>query len=122
MTKRTQITENTYTVGHNNVFVDLGFPEEEATELKIKAYLFHYLLLAVKKELRKNTQAQLAKKLGVSQPLISKIVNDDFDIFSVERIAHLLLKLNYDIYVGVKPASKKNKAQVATLYPLLSPY
>jgi predicted XRE-type DNA-binding protein len=97
------------TQGHQNVFMDLNFTEEEANSLWMKSRFFNFLQKAVDKELTRCTQAQLAKKLGVSQPLVSKIVNDDFSIFSVERIAHLLFKLNYDIFIDFKPKAKSKK-------------
>ena len=52
------MTDDIFTTGSGNVFVDLGFSEEEAAELTIKSCLFTILQGAVRKALETNTQAQ----------------------------------------------------------------
>lgn len=104
--------KNTYTKGSNNIFEDLGFSKEHAAELVMKSYLFDFLQAAVHKELESCNQKELAEKLGVDQPVISKIINDKMSIFSVEKIVQLILKLHYDIRLEMKPSPKGREGQV----------
>src|SRR5271170_4573071 len=91
-----------FTTGSGNVFLDLGFSEEEAAELSIKACLFRKLQQALSES--ELSQAELAKKLGVKQPHVSEISNGKMSGFSTERIAKYLLRLNYDICLDAHPA------------------
>jgi predicted XRE-type DNA-binding protein len=106
------MSEEIFTTGSGNVFVDLGFSEEEAAELTIKSCLFSILQEAIAKALETSTQAQIAKRLGVDQPIISKIQNDRMSGFSVERIASYLLRLNYDISLAAHPAPAERSGRV----------
>ena len=106
------MTKDIFTTGSGNVFVDLGFSEEQAAELTIKSCLFTILQKVVTKTLKKTTQAEIAERLGVDQPIISKIMNDKMTGFSVERIANYLLKLDYDICLEAHPAPATRSARV----------
>lgn len=106
------MSEEIFTTGSGNVFVDLGFSEEEAAELTIKSCLFSILQEAIAKALETSTQAQIAKRLGIDQPIISKIQNDKMSGFSVERIASYLLRLNYDISLAAHPAPAERSGRV----------
>ncbi|MBP7860500.1 XRE family transcriptional regulator [bacterium] len=111
---------NKYTKGSGNIFEDLGFSKEQASELEMKSYLFDFLQNVVNKELESINQSELAKNLGVDQPIISKIINDKMSIFSVEKIIQLILKLHYDIQIEMKPAPRKRQGQVHLLTNLKS--
>ena len=101
------MSEELFTTGSGNIFVDLGFSEEEAAELSIKACLFHKLQEVLSES--KLSQAQLAKKLGVKQPHVSEILTGKMSGFSTERIAKYLLRLNYDICLGAYPSPPGSK-------------
>lgn len=88
-----------------NVFLDLGFREEEATGLKLKSYLLMSLQEAITNS--KKTQAEIAALIGADQPKVSKIMNGKLDEFSIERIAEYMQKLGYDIHISTKPAPKE---------------
>lgn len=92
-----------FTTGSGNVFIDLGFNEEEAVELSMKACLFHKLQDILRKS--KLSQTELANRLGVKQPHVSEIINGRMSGFSTERIAKYLLRLNYNIYLDARPAA-----------------
>lgn len=109
-----------FTTGSGNVFVDLGFSEEEAAELTIKSCLFTILQEAVNKALKTNTQTEIAKRLGVDQPIVSKIINDRMSGFSVERIANYLLRLHYDICLEAHPAPAERLGRVIPIKEALS--
>jgi len=106
------MSDDIFTTGSGNVFVDLGFSEEEAAALTIKSCLFTILQEAVSKALETNTQAQVAQRLGVDQPIISKVPNDRMSGFSVERIASYLLRLHYDISLEAHPAPAERPGRV----------
>jgi predicted XRE-type DNA-binding protein len=106
------MSEDIFTTGSGNIFVDLGFSEEEAAELTIKSCLFTILQKAINKALETNTQAEVAECLGVDQPIISKIMNDRMSGFSVERIANYLLRLHYDICLEAHPAPVERSGRV----------
>jgi len=71
-----------------NVFSDLGFSEEEAQNLKIRADLMIELARLI--EERDLTQAAAAKLLGVTQPRISDLVRGKIDRFSVDTLIRML--------------------------------
>jgi predicted XRE-type DNA-binding protein len=99
-----------FTTGSGNIFIDLGFSEEEAAELSIKACLFRKLQQALRES--ELSQAELAKKLGVKQPHVSEILNGKMSGFSTERIAKYLLRLNYDICLDAHPAPGSSGGRV----------
>ncbi len=104
--------KNKYTKSSGNVFLDMGVSEEEASELTMKSFLFDLLQEAVKKELETCSQKAIAERLGVDQPVISKIINDKMSLFAIERIVHFILKLHYDIHLEVRPASLKRDGKI----------
>lgn len=93
-----------------NVFLDLGFSEEEAAGLKLKTYLFMSLQEAIEKCDKK--QVEIAQILGTDQAKISKILNGKLDEFSIERITEYMQKLGYDIHIGTSPAPSNRKGTV----------
>lgn len=104
--------KNTYKKGSNNIFEDLGFSKEHAAELVFKSSLFDFLQSAVHKELESCDQKELAEKLGVDQPVISKIISDKMSILSIEKIVQLILKLHYDIRLELKPSPKGREGRI----------
>lgn len=88
-----------------NVFLDLGFNEEEAAGLKLKSYLFMSLQEAIANS--KKSQTEIAKLIGADQPKVSKIINGKLDEFSIERITEYMQKLGYDIHISTSPAPKE---------------
>lgn len=93
-----------------NVFLDLGFSEQEAAGLKLKAYLFMSLQDAMQKSGKKQTD--LAKLIGTDQAKVSKILNGKLDEFSIERIADFMQKLGYDIHIGASLAPADRPAKI----------
>ena len=71
-----------------NVFRDLGFSEEEAENLKIRADLMIELTKLI--EDRELTQSAAAKLLGVTQPRISDLMRGKIDRFSVDGLIEML--------------------------------
>lgn len=67
-----------------NVFRDVGFPPEEAENLRLRSEL----MIQVRRilETRKLTQASGAKILGVTQPRISDLVRGRIELFSIDGL------------------------------------
>jgi predicted XRE-type DNA-binding protein len=64
-----------------NVFSDLGFGEDEAENLKIRADLMIELTKLI--EAQKLTQAAAAKLLGVTQPRVSDLTQRSTALASI---------------------------------------
>ncbi len=90
--------------GSGDIFIDLGFSEEEAAELNIHSFLSWAIQDAVRAN--GSRQAIIAKKLGIDQPKVSKIRNGNTDEFSIGRLAGFLLDMGYDIHIGITPQPK----------------
>lgn len=73
-----------------NVFVDLGFSEEEATLLKLRADLMASLRQTI--EARNWTQAQAAAEFGISQPRVSDLMRGKWDKFSLDMLLALVVR------------------------------
>ena len=71
-----------------NVFRDLGFPREEAENLRIRSDLMISLCKLI--EAKGLTQAQAAKQLGVTQPRISDLIRGKIELFSVDGLIEML--------------------------------
>jgi predicted XRE-type DNA-binding protein len=71
-----------------NVFRDVGFPPEEAENLRIRSEL----MIQVRRVLegRKLTQAAGAKLFGVTQPRISDLVRGRIELFSIDGLVNML--------------------------------
>jgi predicted XRE-type DNA-binding protein len=93
------------TKSSGNVFTDLGFDEQEAEELILKAHLFHNLQDAIRAS--KKTQVEVARLLGTDQAKVSKILRGKISEFSIDRITSYLLKLCWDVRVEAHPSPAK---------------
>ena len=108
MAKRSSRTakpkETAITRGTSNVFADLGYPDAEERQTKLR--LVHAINGIV--DQRRLTQAAAAVKLGVSQPKVSALTHYKLDGFSVERLMSFLTALDQDIEIVIrkKPRSR----------------
>lgn len=71
-----------------NVFRDLGFSGEEATNLKLRSDLMIRLSKLI--DARGLTQSQAADLFGVTQPRISDLVRGKIDRFSIDTLIAML--------------------------------
>ncbi|MEA2708530.1 MAG: hypothetical protein QOF78_1131 [Phycisphaerales bacterium] len=92
--KKIKVTESS-----GNVFLDLGFPPEEAQNLLIRSEL----MLRVRRviEDRKLTQAKAAKLLGVTQPRISDLVRGRIGKFSIDMLITMLARAGIRIRIQI---------------------
>jgi predicted XRE-type DNA-binding protein len=94
------------TESSGNVFADIGLPNAE--EHKRKADLVIKIAKIIAAE--GMTQAAAAKRIGVSQPEISKMLRGHFASYSLERLLVMLTKLGRNVTIKIdepKRASKK---------------
>ena len=75
------------TPSSGNVFADLGFDEAEARVMALRAELM--LRLSEELKARGWTQAQAAKRLGVTQPRVSKLNKGAWQDFSLDMLLTL---------------------------------
>jgi predicted XRE-type DNA-binding protein len=73
-----------------NVFRDLGLPDAEAENLRIRSELMARLRKVIETE--GLTQARAARLLGVTQPRVSDLVRGRIDLFSIDMLVNMLAK------------------------------
>ena len=75
------------TEGSGNVFVDMGFDPAEAEVMQLRAEI----MLRIEQLLRDKgwTQAEAARRLGVTQPRISRLVKGRWEDFSLDMLLTL---------------------------------
>jgi predicted XRE-type DNA-binding protein len=83
------------TPGGGNVFLDLGFPPHEAAVLLLRCELAEALRKWMDRE--GCTQAEAAKRLGVSQPRISEIARNKVDKLSLDYLVGLCAKAGVSV-------------------------
>ena len=94
-----------------NVYADLGL--ENPQEHALKSELVRRIAGALKAQALNQTAA--AKKLGISQPDVSKMLGGQFQPFSVERLMRFLVALGHDVKIIVEPTrgAKSRSAKIA---------
>lgn len=88
-----------------NVFWDLGFPDEEAEHLRVRADLLIQIQKALKA--RGLKQAEVAELLGVTQPRVSDLVRGRLDLFSVDSLIDMLARLGLRIRLVAVPRKRR---------------
>jgi len=82
-----------------NVFAHLGL--ENAGEMQTRARLGHQIYSIIKE--RGLKQREAAQVLGLTQPDVSELMNGRFADFSVDRLLNLLVRLNQDVEIVIRP-------------------
>jgi predicted XRE-type DNA-binding protein len=87
-----------------NVFKDIGFDDEEAESLLVRAQLISAL-----KDLIEGSglsQRQMAKVLGVQQPRIAEIVGMKTQLFSSDLLMRLLSRFGKKVSVVIEDKNR----------------
>ena len=84
-----------------NVFVDIGFSEDEAERELLRSDLAFEIYRIL--EERKLAQSEIEKVLGIDQSDVSRLKNGEFQRFSLERLLTFLNRLNRDIEIRITP-------------------
>ncbi len=85
-----------------NVFLDIGFSEEEAEYEQLRvdlAFAIHRLL-----EEQKLTPAKAEEHFGLDPSDLSRLKKMDFTDFTVERLLMILKKLNRNVEIHITPS------------------
>jgi predicted XRE-type DNA-binding protein len=87
MKKKIVTTDNEIQASSGNVFLDLGFDEAEARVLLMRTDL----MIEMEKHIAAQgwTQAEAAKRMGISQPRVSKLKKKAWDEFSLDMLLTL---------------------------------
>jgi predicted XRE-type DNA-binding protein len=101
-------------VGGPNIFADLGLPDADTHFLKAQIVSEIYRLTNE----RKLTQAQAGKRLGISQPEVSRMFKGNFREYSIERLMEFLTSFDRDVDIVVRPHKKAGKAGRITFSPI----
>ena len=91
----------TVTHGNDNVFEDVGFPPEEAANLKIRADLMLDLRQHI--QARGWTQADAAAFFGETQPRISNLMKGEIGRFSIDKLINMLARAGIRVSVTSDP-------------------
>jgi predicted XRE-type DNA-binding protein len=82
--------------GSGNVFLDLGFDPAEAEVMKLRTEVMIRIEQLVKA--KGWTQAEAARRLGVTQPRISRLLKGKWEDFSLDMLLTLAAR------AGLKPS------------------
>lgn len=85
-----------------NVFADLGLPHAE--KLKMKSGLVIEITRAIKR--LGLTQAEAGRRMGISQPKVSRMMRGEFANLSERKLMDCLNRLGYDIQIRVQPVAE----------------
>jgi predicted XRE-type DNA-binding protein len=92
--------------GSTNVFADLGLPDAEERQTKLRlAYAINQILAE-----GRHTQAAAASLLKVNQPKISALQRYKLDGFSVERLMTFLTALDRDVEISIRKKPRSRSA------------
>jgi predicted XRE-type DNA-binding protein len=83
--------DNRITPSCGNVFIDLGFDEAEAEILLMRANL----MLSLERHIATQgwTQAEAAKRMGITQPRVSKLKKGAWQEFSLDMLLTLAARV-----------------------------
>lgn len=89
--------------GSGNVFLDIGFPPEEAQNLLVRSDL----MIEVEHYVKKSglTQKEAAKCLGITQPRLNDLLRGKIQKFSLDALVNMLSLVGRR--VSVKVTAKK---------------
>jgi predicted XRE-type DNA-binding protein len=82
-----------------NVFIDLGYSQDEAAILQIRADLMANIRRFIKT--KKLTQASAAKILGISQSRVSDLTTGKWEKFSLEMLITLVTKAGMHVKLKI---------------------
>jgi len=101
----TNEAKDAVTRGTCNVFADLGYPDADERQTKLR--LAHVINGVIAR--RRLTQAAAAERLRVSQPKVSALANYKLEGFSVDRLMTFLTALDQDVEIVIrnKPRSRQ---------------
>jgi predicted XRE-type DNA-binding protein len=103
-----------FEVGSGNIFADLGLPDAETHFLRAQIVAEIYRLTRE----RKLTQAAAGKRMGITQPEVSRMFKGRFREYSVDRLMEFLTAFDRDVEIRVRPHKKAGHKGKITFSPL----
>jgi predicted XRE-type DNA-binding protein len=91
------------TLPGGNVFANLGFPVDEAANLKMRAHLMTELRDLVSGM----TQAQAAVLCNVSQPRVSDLTRGKIGLFTIDALVNMLAHAGVTLRVSVAHRTRR---------------
>ena len=85
--------------GSGNIFADLGLPDAQNHLLKAEIVSELYRL----SRRPALTQAQIARRIGISQPEVSRLFKGHFREYSIERLMTFLTAFGRDVEIVTRP-------------------
>lgn len=95
------MSEITHTT-KGSIFDDLGFSNEQAENLKIRAKLMRELIQIIQSSY--STQSEAAESLGVTQSRISDLKRGKIQRFTIDNLVNMLSKSGYRVELCTKAA------------------
>ena len=91
------------TRGSDNIFVDLGFPPGEAENLKLRSDL----MIAIVSLYRRSglTQAEAAKRLGITHPRLNALLKSRIDQFSLDSLVNIASRAGLNVRLVIRKAA-----------------
>jgi len=89
------------TEGSDNIFRDLGFAEDEAENLRLRAAL----MSEVRSLAAGTTQQEAAKLFGITQPRLDDLLQGKIGKFSLDALVNMLGKAGMRVKLNVKKAA-----------------
>ena len=83
-----------------SIFDDLGFTDEHAENLKIRAQLMQQLTQIIKDTF--NTQEDAAISFGVTQSRISDLMRGKIQRFTIDNLINMMNKSGYSVELKTK--------------------
>lgn len=89
--------------GSDNIFADLGFPPGEAENLRMRSDL----MLGIEMFYRRSglTQAQAAKRLGITQPRLNALLKSRIDQFSLDALVNIANRAGLNVRLVIRKAA-----------------
>lgn len=104
--KSTRLIEGRdFFVSAGNIFADMGMPDAE--EMLLRAQCVSALNKAIRD--KKLSQAAAAKKLGIHQPDLSRLLGGQLRRYSLGRLLQFLIALDQEVTITVRSKKEKPK-------------
>jgi predicted XRE-type DNA-binding protein len=91
------------TRGSGNIFADLGFPPAEAENLKLRSELMTAIVVFYRRS--GLTQAEAARRLGVTQPRLNALLKSRIDQFSLDALVNIASRAGLNVRLVIRKAA-----------------
>jgi len=98
--------------GSDNVFRDLGFPEERARNLLLRSQI----MICIEQFVERSglTQARAAARLGLTQPRLNALLKGKIDQFSLDALVNTATRAGLHVELHVTLAKRAAGRAAAT--------